>query len=160
MPATAEVLAPAAPVKSPTSSEVRRFDLPDLDRHAKWFMPRFLKSYPHLSERQAIGFLRSVLYDNEFLFLFQENGVALAQAMTAHALDASAVVWERFVWVQDPQDPEQCEAAAVFYKNIAAWAGRKSIKIMNVEENTDVPHELIVKQLGRVFSAEQKFAKV
>ena len=141
-------------------SDTRRFDLPDLDRHAAWFMPRFLKNYPHLNERAAIGFLRGVIYHNEFKFMFQEKGAALFQMMGAHSLDATQVVWERFVWVADPENKAYTDAAAFFYKDALQWCKFKSVDIMMVEQNTDVPHEMIRQQIGRLYATEQKFARV
>src|SRR5215468_6993166 len=108
---------PAESVNSilPYYSEVRRFELPDLDHHARWFMPRFLKEYPHLNQRAAIGFLRGIIYNNEFLFLFQDNAVARAQLMHSGGLEPEAIVWERFVWVENPADAAQTHAASSFY---------------------------------------------
>lgn len=150
----------AKPAPIVLGSEVRRFELPDLDRHSLWFMPRFLKNFPHLNERQAIGFLRGVLYSNEYLFLFQEKGIALAQAVGSHALDASSVVWERFVWVEDPENKMQVEAASYFYERFGEWAKRKSISTVLVDQQTDVSDELIKARIGRIFTTEQKFARV
>lgn len=153
--AAAEVL--IAPTALP---EIRRLQIPDLDRHAGWFLPRFQKTFPHLNQRQAIGFLKNVIYDNEFLFLFQNNAVAMAQAMSAHGLDASTIIWERFVWVADPTDQDQLEQASHFYTEFLTWAKRKSVAIVHIEENTDVPHELIRSRVGRVLNTEQKFVKL
>lgn len=157
--AVVETLAPK-PALVVLGSDVRRFDLPDLDRHAAWFMPRFLDQFKHLSERQAIGFLRSIIYSNEYLFLFQEKGVALAQVVGSHALDADPVIWERFVWAADPENAQQTEAASFFYDKFAEWAKRKSIQTLVIEQATDVPHDFIKARLGRVFSREEKFVKV
>src|SRR5579864_7199026 len=88
-------------------AEVRRFDLPDIDRHGSWFLPRFLKEFPHLNERAAIGFIKAVLYSNEFLFLFQEKAVALFQSVGSGGLEPQEIVWERFVWVESPTDAGQ-----------------------------------------------------
>ena len=161
MPVTAtEVKFTVKPAPVVLGSDVRRFELPDMDRHAAWFFPRFCATYTHLNERQAIGFLRSILYVNEFMFLFQENGVALAQSINSHALDSDPVIRERFVWVRDKENKDQVEAAAAFYDHFAKWGQRQHISTMIVEEDSDVPHELVVKRLGRVLIREQKFAKV
>lgn len=140
--------------------ETRRFQLPDLDRHARWFMPRFQQEFAHLNQRQAIGFLRSVVYDNECHFLYQEHGVALAQAIGSHTLDATQVIWERFVWVENPKDAAQLEAASWFYPAFVRWGQQKGFATMVVEEKTDVPHELIKARVGRVLNTEQKFVNV
>lgn len=155
---TETIVAKPAPVVF--GADTRRFELPDLDRHAAWFMPRFLQNFPHLNERAAIGFLRGTIYHNEFKFMFQEKGVALFQMMGAHSLDATQVVWERFVWVADPENKQQQEAAAFFYKDALQWCKFKSVDIMMVEQNTDVAHDLIKQQIGRVYATEQKYARV
>ena len=149
-----------APAPTVLYSEVRRFDLPDLDRHAAWFLPRLIKEYPHLNERSAIGFLRSVLYDNTYLFLYQEKGVALAQVLGAGGLDAEGVVWERFVWVADPTDEGQKTAAASFYPQMLKWAKQLGIDVVHVENKSDVPRELIKSAAGRVFETAQAFLRV
>ena len=154
----AEILKPVAPPPV-IGADVRRFELPDMDRHARWFMPRFLTEFPHLNERSAIGFLRGIIYSNEFLFLFQEKGVALAQAMGSGGLDAEAIVWERFVWVEDPTDVAQQQAASFFYVRIAEWAKRMGTGIVHVECKSDVSHDLIKAKVGRVFETSQKFIR-
>jgi hypothetical protein len=140
-------------------AEVRRFELPDLDHHARWFMPRFLKEFPHLNERAAIGFLRGIIYSNEFLFLFQDKGVALAQSMGSGGLEAEPIVWERFVWVEDPANVEQQKAAAFFYSRMVKWAQGLGTKVIHVECKTDVPRELIKAQAGRVFETAQAYLR-
>ena len=140
--------------------EIRRFELPDMDRHATWFMPRFVKEFPHLNDRQAIGFLRGVLYSNEFCFLYQDHGVALAQTVNAHTLQYEPIIWERFVWVEDSSNQKQLEAASHFYTHFGTWAKRQGIKIVHVDEKTDVPLDLIQARLGKVNVTEQKYARV
>jgi hypothetical protein len=154
----AEALKPVAPPPV-VYAEVRRFELPDLDTHARWFMPRFLKEYPHLNERSAIGFLRGIIYSNEFLFLFQEKGVALAQAMGSGGLEAEPIVWERFVWVENPADAGQQQAASLFYSRIAKWAKGMGVTKIHVEENSDVPHDMIKAQCGRIYETQQKYIR-
>jgi hypothetical protein len=139
---------------------VRRFELPDLSRHGKWIMPRLLQAFPHLNERSAAGFLSSIIYNNEHLFLYQPHGVALAQVVSSHTLMPKPVIWERFVWVEDQQDKDQINAAASFYDHFAKWGKAMDVEIMIVEELTDVPHELIKTKVGRVFSRQQQFARL
>jgi hypothetical protein len=140
-------------------AEVRRFELPDMDHHARWFMPRFLKEFPHLNERSAIGFLRGIIYSNEFLFLFQDRGIALAQAMGSGGLEAEPIIWERFVWVEDPANIEQQKAAAFFYPRMEKWAKGLGVKVIHVENKSDVGHELIKAQVGRVYETAQKYIR-
>jgi hypothetical protein len=161
MAMTAEVARPSVPPPVREEPEVRRFQIPDLDHHASWFMARFRKGYPHLNERQAISFLRSIIYSNEFMFLFQEDGVALAQAVGAAALETSPVIWERFCWVKDPEDKDQVEAASWFYKEFAKWGKNQGISILHVEnDKTDVPRNLIRDRIGAVHTTEQRYVSL
>jgi hypothetical protein len=153
--------ASVAVVPPAISDEVRRFELPDLDRHAKWFMARFLQAFPHLNERLAIGFLRGIIYNNEYMFLFQEHGVALAQMMQDHALGAGTpVIWERFVWVEDPTDVDMQKAAATFYTRFVEWGQRMGVRTMVLEESSDVPSDRIKALVGRVFERTQRYARL
>lgn len=141
---------------------MRRFERPDLDRHGKWLLPRLLQAFPHLNERSAAGFLAGMIYNNEHLFLYQPHGVALAQIMSEHTLAPKPVIWERFVWAEDPKDAAQVEAASHFYSEIHRWAKGLRCEIIVVEELTDVPHEMVRKRLGRVFNLDrqQQFVRV
>jgi hypothetical protein len=149
-----------APAPIPLFAEVRRFDLPDIDRHGAWFLPRFLKEYPHINERAAIGFIKAVLYSNEFLFLFQEKAVALFQAVGSGGLEPQEIIWERFVWLQDPNDVQQQQAAAQFYVRALKWAQQKGVEIVHTELSTDVPRDTIKAVAGRVFETTQAFLRV
>jgi hypothetical protein len=149
-----------APIPPVFSSEVRRFDLPDIDRHGAWFLPRFLQQFPHLNERAAIGFIKSVLYSNEFLFLFQDKAVALFQSVGSGGLEPQEIVWERFAWVENPTDAGQQQAAAAFYPRALKWAQQKGIDVVHVDNSTDVPREVIKAAAGRVFETTQAYLKV
>ena len=138
----------------------RPFDTADLSQHGKWLLPRMMQAYPHMSERTVASFLQSILYNNEWLILYQPHGVALAQVMSAHALDASPIIYERFVWVEDKEDKAQVKAAAEFYVEFHRWAKNQNIEVIIVEENTDIPHEMIKEKLGRIFTRQQQFARV
>lgn len=140
---------------------MRRFELPDLDRHAKWMLPRLIQSYPHLNERSAAQWLTSMLYNNEYKFLFQEHGVACAQVVSAHTLSPKPMVHERFVWIEDRKNAKQQLDASFFYEEFYHWAKLLGADPMIVEEATDVPHDMIKARLGgRIFTREQKFARV
>jgi hypothetical protein len=152
---------PALKVVEPSPAPViRRFDTADLTRHGAWILPRMMKAFPHMSERSVAGFLQTINYNNEYLLLYYEHGVALAQIMSAHSLDAKPIVYERFVWVENPEDKEQVRNAAEFYTEFYRWAKSQSAEVIIVEENTDVPHELIKEKLGRIFTRQQQFARV
>lgn len=150
---------PALKLVSPAPA-IRRFDTADLSRHGKWILPRMLQTYRHMNDRAAATFLQNIQYNNEYLFLYSETGVALAQTMSAHSLDAKPIVYERFVWVENKDDPEQIKQAAAFYHEFSKWAKSQSAEVIIVEENTDVPHDMIKEKLGRIFSRAQQFARV
>jgi hypothetical protein len=139
---------------------IRRFNSADLSTHGAWILPRMLQTFKHLSERAAASFLQNIEFNNEYLFLYHENGVALAQVMSAHMLDGSNVIHERFVWVKDKEDKNQLKHAANFYTEMMKWAKAQGAEVIIVEENTDVPHDMIKEKLGRIFQRQQQFARV
>lgn len=139
---------------------VRRFEIPDLDRHGKWILPRLLAAFPHLNERSAAGFLTSLVYSNEHLFLYLPHAVGLAQVVSSHTLSPKPVVWERFVWVENPEDKEQLASAAALYERFMTWGKQMGVETMIVEEMTDVPHEQIKAVVGRVFNRQQQFVRL
>ena len=146
-------------VESPAPT-IRKFDTADLSTHGAWILPRLMAAFPHFDQRGAATFLQNVNYNNEYLFLYHDNGVALAQVMSAHSLDAKPIVHERFVWVQNPEDKDQVKHAAAFYTEFLKWAKMLSAEVIIVEENTDVPHELVKERLGRIFQRQQQYARV
>lgn len=140
---------------------VRRFELGDITRHAKWLLPRLIKQYPHLNERTAIGFLNNMLYNSEYYFCFQPNAAGLAQVERAHMLTPDAIVREKFVWCENPKDIEHIEQAAAFYIEFDKWGARFGARIMIVGEATDVPPEKIREVFGkRIFTREQSFVRL
>ena len=138
---------------------VRRFETPDLSRHGKWILPRLMKLF-NLTERAAAGFIGGLSYNNEYMFLYQPHGAALAQVVRMHTLQPKPIVIERFVWVENPDDKNQVQAAAAFYDEFHRWAKTMDADTIIVEEMTDVPHDLIKQKLGRIFTRQQQFAKV
>lgn len=155
---TAVAEKPKVPEREPPF--VRRFERPDIDRHAAWFIPRLLKSYPHLTERSVYTWLLNILDSNEFMFLFQEHAIALAQTVQ-YGLRSEAIVEEQFVWIEDPADKEMQIDASYFYLHFYELAKRKGLSTVIVEENSNVPHDLVQKALDkRLFERKQIFAKV
>lgn len=152
--------APALKIVEMPAPTIRKFDTADLSQHGKWIVPRMMQAFPHLNERGVASFLQTINYNNEYLLLFAETGVALAQVMSAHTLDAKPIVYERFVWVENREDKEQVKHAAEFYVEFHRWAKRIGVEVIIVEENTDVPHDLIKEKLGRIFNRQQQFARV
>lgn len=150
----------SAPVVAPVIAlpVTRRFELPDLDTHAGWLVPRLLELCPHMNARGMASYLRGLLYSPDYLFLFQDNAVALAQVVSEHAMAAQPVLWERFVFAREPK---YVPGAAVFYDEFRRWAKMKGIAVMIVEEASDVPHETIKDRLNkRLFTRQQVFARI
>jgi hypothetical protein len=139
---------------------IRRFERPDIDHHAAWFVPRLLKSYPHLTERSVYTWLLNILDSNEFMFLFQDHGIALAQVVQ-YGLRSEAIVEEQFVWCDDPTDKDTIADISYFYEHFYEWAKRKGLSTVVVEESSDVPHDLVRERLNkRLFERKLIFAKV
>lgn len=140
--------------------EPRRFDLPDINRHGPWLIPRFEREFPHFNHIQVLSFLRSVLYSNEFMFLFQPHGAALAQVMNEQTLQPEPVVWERFVFLEDAKDPYHIAEGVEFYKEFARWTRQKQSASLVVDQHSDVPRDEIRKKLGRLSVQELQVAKL
>jgi hypothetical protein len=164
MNATALALVPDANIPS-ERVEMRRFMTADLSRHGVWLIPRMLKVYPELTEQSAVGWVKGFVTSNEYLFLQQDNGVALAQLMPGYSLVPTQIVQERFVWVADPKNQEQVEHAADFYSEMYQWANRLTgVKDIIVDENTDVPRAMIEKCMTdhkcRLLKREMSYVRV
>ena len=147
-----------AALKEPIAeiSTLRRFALPDLSTHGTWLLPRLETSYPHLNQRFILGWIRSLLYDNANLFLFQDHSVALFQITNIYSLAPKSEIIERFVFCQEGFQKE----AANFYEEAVRWAQPQGIEKIWVEEMSDVPHEMIKEKIGRIFTRQQQFARV
>lgn len=154
MPATA-IVEIVEPVYTPT----RRFETADLSRHGKWIMPRLLQAFPNLNERSAAAWLNNIIWNNEYLFLYHEHGVALAQVTSVNALSAKPIVQEILVWIEEQKNEDQQRAAAEFYVDMHRWAKHQSADVIIVEELSDVPHEMIREKLGRIYTRTQQFAR-
>ena len=140
---------------------VRRFELADIAQHAKWLLPRLIKAYPHLTDRTALGFLNSILYSTEYYFCYQPHAVGLVKIERSHSLAAFPLVREMFVWVEDAKNPAHLDEALAFYPEFQTWAKHHGAETMLVEENSDLPHDLVRACFeGRIFTREQKFVKV
>lgn len=139
---------------------IRRFSEADLSEHGGWIMARLMARYPQKNERALATFLRGVINSNEYLFLYQEHAVALAQQIRTFDLEAEPIVQERFVWAEDPENALHQACAAAFYDEFLRWAASMQITKIVVEEMTDVPHEKIKEKLGRLFTAPLTFARV
>lgn len=137
----------------------RRFQIPDLNTHGAWVLPRLEQTY-NLQERVALSWLRALINDNTSLFLFQDTAVALAQIESVNTLQGTPLVRERFVWCRDKEDKDQVALAAHFYDAIAHWGKSQGAEIMVVEESSDVPHDMIKQHIGRIFTRQQQFVRL
>jgi hypothetical protein len=138
---------------------IRRFELGDLSRHGGWLIPRLVTAL-ELPEQRLGGWLRSMIDNNEHLFLTQEHSVALAEMQRANGLADKPIVRERFVLAENPEDVMHVKEAAGFYDEFHRWAKNLGAEIILVEELSNVPHDLIKEKLGRIFSRQQQFARV
>ena len=139
--------------------EIRRFMTADLSRHGAWFVPRMMKTYD-LTEQVAVSWIKSFVSANEFMFLQQDNAVALAQLMPGYSLLPAQIVQERFVWVEDRNDKDQLEHAADFYLEMKLWGKRQDVERIIVCEDTDVPKAMIEARLGRIFDTKISHVRV
>src|SRR5258708_4540413 len=132
-------------------ADIRRFGIADLSTHGGWILKRLMPKFPDVPERFVGGGLSGLFADNEHLFLYQKNSVALAQVISTPGLRPGKMIQERFVWVEDKTDKEQIEFAADFYTHFAEWGrGQRAERIICCED-TDVPKSLIEARLGRLF---------
>lgn len=149
-------LDPKAPVVR-EAPESRRFQIPDLDRHAGWVIPRLKRAYPHLDDRTLAGWLRGLVYNPEFLFLYQENACALAQVERAYTLNPRPIVKEHFVFCRNE---DAAEDAVWFYDEFKRWARNQDAEVIILSALSDVPKERIKSRFGRLFETPQIFARL
>lgn len=140
----------------PPAGNMRRFQLPDLDRHGRWLVERLSKAYPHRTERELMGWLRGLLYSNEFMFLYQDHAVALAVMTRAHPLEQKPIVQEMFVFAKEGHDRE----AVAFYGEFVRWAKNMGVETIIVEAMSDVSHDAIKEKMGRLFTRQVVFARL
>lgn len=137
---------------------IRKFQSADLMPH-RWIIDRLLKAYPHLTQGALVGWISGLIFNNAYLFLYQENAVALAQ-VTNPTLGPRIVVVERFVWARDPKNLDHVKQAADFYECFQRWARGMDAVEIEVGILTDVPREAITEKLGRIFEQKRLIARV
>jgi hypothetical protein len=153
---------PALKIEEPVHKPavVRRFELADLSKHGPWLLKRFAVSFPEVGERVVAGYLRGLIESAEYMFLYQDHAVALAQIVHYPGFKITRIVQERFVWCEDKTDKDQLECAADFYDHILQFAKRRDAERIIVCENTDVPKAMIEAKLGRLFDTKISYARV
>lgn len=147
-------------VNLPDIPALRRFHEPDLDQHGMWMVPRLLTAFPHMNQRGLIGWLRGIIQSHEFLFLFNQHSVGLAQMIVPSPLRPDVAIQELFVFCEDPKNSEHQREASEFYAETKRWAEGLGAKTVVVEVLSDVPHDMIREKLGRLFEIKQIVARV
>jgi len=141
------------------NATMRRLEVADIEQHF-WIVARLKAAYPHLDERTIPGWLRTVVYQNDLLALFQEHSVALAQTVRPDPFTPKLVVWERFVFAQDPKNQRHLAEASLFYERFSAWARTQDIQEMVVGVRSDVPGDMIRDRLGKLSQMTNYVARV
>jgi hypothetical protein len=142
-------------------NEIRRFYVADLTEHGPWIMKRLLKIYPNQNERSIIGWLNLVLDQNELLCLIMPaaRAVCFAERTPLDRLSGEMVVRELFIWVEDPNNIAQINAAIGFYGHMKEWAKNQGIARVIVCERSDVP-DAQVRKLGSLHDIKTLFMRV
>jgi hypothetical protein len=122
---------------------IQRFSQSNLTDKAGWILRRLVAKYPNRNEQGWANQLRFMCGRNDCLFVVQSHSVALAEVVQTDTLSAKRVVYERFVWCEDRQSPNQVEAAAEFYTEFVRWANSMGIDEIVIDRDTDVPLEMI-----------------
>ena len=141
--------------------KITRFSLANLTDAGPWILERLLKAYPNQNDRSIIGWLNGVIYNNEFLCLYQPQTVCFAERTPRDRLGGKMVVRELFVWCEDAKDPAQMAAALEFYPHMVDWARSQGIDRVIVCERSDVPLEDVREKLGgKLHELKTLFARV
>lgn len=140
--------------------EPRRFQVPDLDTHGMWMLPRLSDLSPSMTQRMAANFLRGIIYANDYLFLFLPDAVGLVQVVRNLSFDPTPAVIERFVWCRDKKNIPQQDAALAMYDEFAKWAKAQRIEVLYVNESSDVPQEKIRERLGRIYLRPHQYVRL
>lgn len=150
-------------------SSMRRFLLPDLNDKGIWLIGRLQVRYPHLQDRQLIGWFRGLIDSNESLFIRTDHAVALAQ-IVHESLSPQPDVVERFVLCEESKSPDKDDReretgrniaeAMSLYNDIMRWSETLGARRVSVNRFTDVPRDMLKEHLGRMFMEEHWYIKV
>lgn len=136
--------------------DIRRFHSADLTTHGPWLFARLAKGL-NLDEWRVAGWLRGTFTSNEFMILYQEHSVALAQLVRGDLLDGTPTIHVKFVLAESEAYVEE---ASRFYETFRQWGESLGAKVLVLEDLTDVPEAAIKKAVGSVFVKQQMFARV
>src|SRR5258708_4882023 len=89
---------PAQPSKA-AQNPVRRFGMPELDKHGNFLVERLKTRYPQLTDRNIFSWLRGSLESNEVQIICTAHAIGMAQ-ITHEPLDTQPIVKEVFVFVR------------------------------------------------------------
>ena len=143
----------------PEPLRIRRFEPADLAH--SWISKRLVAAFPQFAnEVVAQGWLRSLIFANEYHFLYANHAVGLFQVISGNILRPRPMVIEHFVWVESKSDPQQLADGAQFYVSAHVWATHLNAEVMIVEEMSDIPHDMIKDKIGRIFIRQQQFARL
>lgn len=131
-------------VEHVAATPTRRLQVPDLERHGNWIIERLRQAFPYRNERELLGWLRGVIDSNDYCFLYQEHGVALATRVRNHPLEQRAHVQEIFCFAR----PGHEASAAAFYDDFKRWAKFSDIQVLVLSDLTDIPMDIIKDRLG------------
>lgn len=135
----------------------RRLQIPDLHQHAPWLLPRLTKAFPHRAERDLISWMTGIIQSNEFMFLYQPRGAALAQIARMHPLASKPSIQEIFVFTNG----EDVKEAVEFYTEFIRWAKSQGVETFYGSEFSDVPPDTIKAKLGgRLFNRPGFYARI
>lgn len=143
---TFEVVEDAVPIPTPTIS---RYTLKDLIEQGSWLADRVRQNWSHLTERSALGWLRSCLEINEFFFIKSPHAVSLCRVMHL-SLDPVPTVEEIFVFVDEKDKEDRQREGAAHYVEMQRWARTMQGRDIIVNRHTDVPLDMIREAMGPV----------
>lgn len=133
---------------------VHRFDLGDIDRMGMWLVKRIREMFKDADDRTVIGWMRSCIQSNEYMFLCSEDAVGLA-VMLREPLHRQPIVDEIFVVVRNGATHE----GVAIYREIKRWAGAVGARRCQVRVEGDVPRDMIKTVFGMIYIYEVCYGK-
>ena len=138
-----------------STSEIRRFDLADLEPLGTWLYERLKERYPHLNTIMFPTWVRQWIASNEYLFIRNDSAVALAE-VCRNSMDMLPWVREIFVYAKEDAD----EDGVALYHAIRDWAINLDAVRIIVGEDTDISLEMIELGVGKLMSRKLSYLKL
>jgi hypothetical protein len=164
---------------------MRRVTRGDLMDKGVWLCKRIKENWPHLQDRQMMGWLMTCCDSNEYLFIRTDKAFLLAQ-MYREFVEPYPWVKELFVLAeldygnyqkdsdgeayQNQENARAIHQAATLYEDLLRWAQTIGANEIIVDKFTDVPMEdkddpknrdTIRKRVNqRLFKAEELFFRI